>query len=355
MYLFSENTDLILTQDDVYIEEGSDGGFHLWVRKKPGIGSVLLTESTVDPNGVLPIFALRCLEYNPINGDEKRLLDGKFLEKSQGIVDSTPETFEMFGEAFHLFIPYVVNYGYPWSREGTIQITDGTFINIKTFSKPYADWAGSSYDNPFLISITPIKEQSAIPEGEYREETVSKYLDIATQGEGKAIFVPDIDELIPGIKEILDDISNNDELDMVLALDTTLSMKQELPVLKEKLIPLLNDYQDRIKNFRVGVLFYRDYGDDYLVKNFPFTEDLKEVQETINSAVPFGGREIPEAVFEALYNSLILYTWEAKEKIIILIGDAPPHPLPMGDITEEMVYAKAHELGVRLYTLILSQ
>ena len=33
-----------LTPDDLILEEGRDGGYHLWVRDKPGLGSVLLTE-----------------------------------------------------------------------------------------------------------------------------------------------------------------------------------------------------------------------------------------------------------------------------------------------------------------------
>ena len=44
------------------------------------------------------------------------------------------EYHEEFNEAFHLFIPYVVIYGYnTGGRSGEIQITAGTFINMKKY------------------------------------------------------------------------------------------------------------------------------------------------------------------------------------------------------------------------------
>ena len=90
--------------DDVVVEQGSDGGYHLWVRKTDLIGSVLLTESTADPDKKEAVYALRNPTYNPINGDEPRILNGEFLDTANGLfslVDSTPEPHESFGEAFH--------------------------------------------------------------------------------------------------------------------------------------------------------------------------------------------------------------------------------------------------------------
>ncbi|MDR0453016.1 MAG: hypothetical protein LBH15_08240, partial [Treponema sp.] len=41
--------DLGVGADDIRIEQQVDGGYHLFIRKRAGMGSVLLTETTRDP------------------------------------------------------------------------------------------------------------------------------------------------------------------------------------------------------------------------------------------------------------------------------------------------------------------
>jgi hypothetical protein len=55
---------------DLRIEQRNDGGYHLFIRAKPGLGSVLLTETTKDPLGKADNYAYRAEEWNPVNGDE---------------------------------------------------------------------------------------------------------------------------------------------------------------------------------------------------------------------------------------------------------------------------------------------
>ena len=108
--LFSQG--LILQEDTLIIEQTIEGGYHLWVKSGPGLGSVLLTESTSDPEMQASSFSLRNPVYHKINGNEKRLLNGEFLE-AQGttqfaLIDSTTEIHPEYGRVFHIFIPYVV-------------------------------------------------------------------------------------------------------------------------------------------------------------------------------------------------------------------------------------------------------
>ena len=118
-----------ITANDVKLveERDSDGniaGYHLYVRKLAGVNSILLTETTRDPTGKADNYAYRATEYNPINGDEIRYLDGQQLV-SEGakysLIDSTPEATDFFGQAFHIFIPPVLQYGYEWSRNGIVE------------------------------------------------------------------------------------------------------------------------------------------------------------------------------------------------------------------------------------------
>ena len=82
-------------------------------------------------------------------------------------------------------------------------------------------------------------------------------------------------------------------------------------------------------------------------------ETLDDIQQYLNRSRATGGRDIPEAIYEALFAALTHYEWTGDVREIILVGDAPPHPLPRGSITEEIVYDQARELGVRINTIML--
>ena len=346
--------DLGMDSKDFRIEQSIEGGYHLWIRKKPDVNSVLLTESTADPARRAHSYTLRNPEYNRLNGDERRILDGKVLEGSglYFLMDSTPEDHKELGKAFHIFIPYIVEYGYAWSRKGEIQILDGTFLNIRSFSKPYADYGGAYTDNPFMLRIKQlvIKE----PEGEFMEEAVESFSGIAEKGGGKALRSSGKEDLIQRIGEIIDK-TRGSSLDLVLALDTTRSMHDDMPALKKQIVPLIAEHTSRFSRSRVGLLYYRDYMEEYLVKPFPFQHDLDAIQSNIDAVRVLGGRDIPEAVFEALYSGIHSYDWQADSRLIILIGDAPPHPRPRGKITPEIVYQDAQARGIEINTIILPQ
>jgi hypothetical protein len=346
--------DLSLVSEDMYVEQRDDGGYHVFVRKKPDIKSILLVESTKDPAQKVAVYALRTKRYNSINGDEKRILDNKFLVLSDGsysIIDSTPEKNEKFGEAFHLFIPVEVLYGYPWTqRHGKLIINDGSFLNLRCFSKPYADYTGGFLDNPFILKITRRVIEKRMED--YHPETVDSFSKIAERGRGNHYFASSDEELLEKIGEILDK-EKGESLDLVLAIDTTKSMKEEMPGIKKNLLPTIKKHTVQFKKTRAGLVFYKDYNDDYLTKSYPFETDVEPIQEMLDKVVVRGGRDDPEAVFEALYTSVVSFVWESQSRIIILVGDAPPHPEPRGDVTEDMVYENANNLSIIINTIIL--
>ena len=147
--------DLRLVYDDG-ANFDSAKGYHLYIRKKTRIESVMLVETTKDPEGKEDNYAYRALEYNSINGDEIRYLNGKVLDSPGAkypLMDSTPEPDPVFGEAFHIFIPSEIAYGYPWTRNGVLKIGRGTFINIRSFEKKYGDYTGDYADNPFMFDL----------------------------------------------------------------------------------------------------------------------------------------------------------------------------------------------------------
>jgi Mg-chelatase subunit ChlD len=107
--------------------------------------------------------------------------------------------------------------------------------------------------------------------------------------------------------------------------------------------------------FRIGMVLYKDYYEVYLTRVIAFTDDFSKFRATLNNIQVGGGRDIPEAVHEALYEGATKFPWDAESKLLILIGDAPPHPRQRGKVSKEMVDKAVEERGLKLNAIILPQ
>jgi hypothetical protein len=349
--------DLNVLDRDLWVTQGADGGFHLFIRKKPDIASVLLTETTKDPSFQEDNYAYRASEWNPINGDEYRVLDGAVIpqeDKIWSLIDSTSEYVEELKmEVFHIYIPYLLSYGYQWGRHGEVYVGDGTYLNVRAFELPYGDYRGRFNDNPFILRINQV-ELAGLPEDLYMKDASDAYLDITKATGGEVYRSRGPEDLVDTIGAILAKAHGID-LDLVFCIDTTASMENDIEALKEELVEVLSKIPDNFKGFRVGIVLFRDYFDEYLTRIIPFSSDMKLIQKNINSIRAHGGRDIPEAIHEALYDAANKFPWEAAERQILLIGDAPPHPRPRGKITKEMAEKAAADKGITVNAILLPQ
>jgi len=344
--------DLSLSRDDVQIEMRPDGGYHLFIRYKPDIGSVLITESTQDPLFQAHNYAYRAAERNPINGDEIRLLNGRPIPKENNIyslISSTPEKHPVLDWAYHIYIPYVLYYGYEGGRHGEVQVGDGTYLNIRTFYYAYADYRGPFKDNPFMLRIEQEAPSSAV-KGTYMKETVAAFTGIAGDN---AVYSSGAADLVKQIGDILKKEKGKD-LDIVICLDTTGSMRPYIETMKLQLTQTLREVIAE-SSFRIGMVLFKDYHEEYLNRIVPFTGDFGVFQKNLNAIRVKGGGDIPEAVYEALYAGAVKLPWAAESKIMILIGDAPPHPRPRGAISGEMAEEELAKRGIKMYAIILPQ
>ena len=375
---------LVLRPEDTLIVASREGGYSLFVRAVPGRGSILITESTRDPDGREANYALRNPEWHPANGDEPRKLNGEFLNaQAQGryfLISSTVRDVPGFGAAFEVFIPYVVEYGYPWTRSGEFFIGDDSWINIRAFALPFADYDGGFADNPFVIRMiqptpaepTPPPPPPAVepapdiaedvapdqtvdePEEEtgHLEHAVEEYTTIADATDGVAARIDDSEDLIDAVQAFLDETPEGG-LDLVFVIDTTASMVGSIAHVQEELVPMLLREAARNEPLRVGVVLFRDYFDEYLTRSLPLQDDLDVVQRYVNTARAVGGGDIPEAVYEGLYMAITRTAWSNNERLVILIGDAPPHPRPRGTVTRERVFEEAARRSVRIHSILL--
>jgi hypothetical protein len=352
----TDDVDLSIVQEDLSIEQGADGGFHLFIKRKPGVGSVLLTETTRDPALVEANYAYRITEWNAVNGDEMRLINGIPITRDSGIfslVDSTPEMHPELGEVFHIYIPYLLYYGYEHTRHGELYVVNGTFFNIRSFVLPYADYRQPFKDNPFVLKVTQ-KPLEGPPDGNYMKDTISAFTHIALDSGGSLLWSSGPSDLVEKIRDILEQ-EKGKAVDLVICLDTTASMRNDIAAIREQLPSLLRDFMPDFTAFRIGLALYKDYDDVYLTRVVAFTEDMAQFERSLRAIIPGGGKDIPEAVYESLYDAATKFPWKNASRIIILIGDAPPHPRQRGKVSKKMVDQAIQERGVVINAIILPQ
>ena len=146
-------------------------------------------------------------------------------------------------------------------------------------------------------------------------------------------------------------------LDLMIMCDTTGSMGDELEYLKAELEDVVTRIKQENANIpvRISVNFYRDEGDEYVVREFPFTTDLDAAVRAISEQGAEGGGDTPEAVHTALNSAVNSHDWDEDSiKVMFLVLDAPPHD-DVQVIDEVVKHTRtAAEKGIRIVPVAAS-
>lgn len=119
-------------------------------------------------------------------------------------------------------------------------------------------------------------------------------------------------------------------LDVVLVIDTTKSMDFVIDAVKHRLTDLATTLRRIVPTSRIGVVAYRDNGDEYVVKWTDLSFRTEKLGEFLNGLTAWGGGDWEEAVKEALDAGINDMKWRKKaQRIIILVAGSPPHPKDM--------------------------
>ena len=140
-------------------------------------------------------------------------------------------------------------------------------------------------------------------------------------------------------------------------VDATGSMGDELEFLKMDLKKVINEVQKTNTQLKISTatVFYRDEGDEYVVKHSPFTEDINQTTEFISQQRADGGGDFPEAVDKALVQ-LNQLQWQpkARTRIAFLVLDAPPHNKPAVISSIQYSVKTAAASGIKLIPVVAS-
>ena len=119
-------------------------------------------------------------------------------------------------------------------------------------------------------------------------------------------------------------------MEVCFVLDTTGSMSGLIEGAKQKIWSIANEMVSTkpTPELRLGLVAYRDRGDEYVFKTFDLTNDIDAVYANLKTFSANGGGDTPESVNEALQQAVAKMSWSSDRsvlKIIFLVGDAPPH------------------------------
>lgn len=144
-------------------------------------------------------------------------------------------------------------------------------------------------------------------------------------------------------------------IDVVFAVDTTGSMGGLLEGAKRTVWSIASHIRatDPNADVRIGLVAYRDVTDNYVTKPFALTTDLDSVYAELASYTASGGGDFPEHVDAAIDVSLHKMLWRSDaKKLLFVVGDAPPHPEPVGGVPSHVALAReAADSGIVINTI----
>jgi hypothetical protein len=144
---------------------------------------------------------------------------------------------------------------------------------------------------------------------------------------------------------------NSRDVEVVFCIDTTGSMGALLAGAKSKIWAICNQIASGkpVPHLKVGLVAYRDRGDEYITRVYKLRDDLDAVHTDLNTFVAAGGGDLPESVNQALDDAVNKINWSTDKRtlrIIFLVGDAPPHMDYPDDVKYPLTCKKAVEKGI---------
>jgi Mg-chelatase subunit ChlD len=145
-------------------------------------------------------------------------------------------------------------------------------------------------------------------------------------------------------------------IDVAFVLDTTGSMGEEIAAVQSTIRKVSASLERGSLDVRIGMVAYRDRGDEYVTRVYPMTNDLASFEREVADVSAGGGGDTPESVNEAVHVALRRLQWNpgAIGRYAFLVGDAPPHL----DYAQDFDYAAdvkdAAHRGIQVFTIAAS-
>jgi len=124
-------------------------------------------------------------------------------------------------------------------------------------------------------------------------------------------------------------------LEIIFVFDSTGSMGSVLQAAKDRMSKMAAVLLELVPYARIGVITYRDHGESeaYLTREVALSRDFYRAINFVKTVEAGGGANEPEAVYTALREAVREKGSKTAHRLVILIGDAPPHAKTVGKIS----------------------
>lgn len=149
-------------------------------------------------------------------------------------------------------------------------------------------------------------------------------------------------------------------VEVVFVLDTTGSMSGLIAGAKDKIWSIASSIAQAqpSPNVKLGLVGYRDRGDQYITTRTELTDEIDAVYEKLMGFEAAGGGDGPESVNQALFEAIERFEWSddpSTLKIVFLVGDAEPHMDYDDDVKYQATCKLASERGIMINTIQCGQ
>ena len=146
------------------------------------------------------------------------------------------------------------------------------------------------------------------------------------------------------------------KIEVVFVLDTTGSMSDLIQAAKDKIWSIASTMASAqpAPEIKMGLVAYRDRGDDYVTKVIDLSDDLDSVYAQLIDFKADGGGDGPESVNQALFDAIHNISWSQDPdsyQVVFLVGDAPPHMDYPDEVKYPQTLAAAAARGIVVNTI----
>ncbi|CAG8626675.1 23385_t:CDS:2, partial [Racocetra persica] len=169
------------------------------------------------------------------------------------------------------------------------------------------------------------------------EERLRRYENEAGQNSNRVSYLRKNRE--NDVSNAIINIEDSMNVDLCFVLDCTGSMSRHIEAAKEHILKVASYIDSNNSNigFWVGFCGYRDHLNcNDRLQNFDFTSSLEKFKTYItNKVVAIGNNDDPEDVLGGLNAAITEMTWCNTTRVLIHIGDAPPHGRRFTNLDDE--------------------
>jgi Mg-chelatase subunit ChlD len=145
-------------------------------------------------------------------------------------------------------------------------------------------------------------------------------------------------------------------IDLAFVLDTTGSMSEEIEAVKQTIKAVAAQLSTDQTDVRIGLVEYKDRGDELVTKVYPFSADLPSFSRSVSGLNASGGGDLPEDMQKGVQDAIEKLQWRtnAVSRMVVVIADAPPqlHYQDEKSFAESAKNAAAK--GIKLFTVSAS-